>query len=154
MAEKRYYWMRLDENFFDEKHIKFLRKLPDGDKVVIVYLKMQLKSLKTEGFIKIDAILPSNIEELALILDEDIEIVKFTIEALKQLNLIELLEDGYYMTALQSLIGREGSSAERVRRFREARKNQEALQCNGDVTTCNAPVTKVLRRDRERYRYR
>ncbi len=147
MAEKRYYWMKLNEEFFDEKHIKFLRTLPDGDKVVIVYLKMQLKSLRTEGFIKIDSILPSDIQELSLILDEDEKIVAFTIEALKKLNLIEIMEDGFYMIALQELIGREGSSAERVRRFREKKKQQETLQSN-------ATVTKVLRRDRERDRYR
>lgn len=147
MAEKRYYWMKLNEEFFDEKHIKFLRTLPDGDKVVIVYLKMQLKSLRTEGFIKIDSILPSDIQELSLILDEDEKIVAFTIEALKKLNLIEIMKDGFYMIALQELIGREGSSAERVRRFREKKKQQEALQSN-------ATVTKVLRRDRERDRYR
>lgn len=51
MPDKRYYWLKLKEDFFDEKYIKALRKLPQGDSQVIVYLKMQLKSLKTEGII-------------------------------------------------------------------------------------------------------
>jgi hypothetical protein len=42
---------------------------------------MQLKSLKTEGFIKYDSILPSNVEELSMILDVDINIVKLLISA-------------------------------------------------------------------------
>ena len=53
---KRYYWLKLRENFFDEKYIKALRRLPDGDALCIVYLKMQLKSLQTEGIINYERI--------------------------------------------------------------------------------------------------
>lgn len=141
MAEnKKYYWLKLKEGFFEEKQIKYLRKLPDGDKLVIAYLKMQLKSLKTEGFIKYDKILPSNIEELAMILDEDTNIINLMIGALQKVNAIEILDDGsFYMIAMQELIGKESESAERVRKFRE-RRNQKALQCNNDVTNCNTEI--------------
>ena len=67
--EKRYFWLKLKEDFFDDKQIKYLRSLPDGDKVLITYLKMQLKSLKTAGTIRYDRILPSSEDELALMLD-------------------------------------------------------------------------------------
>lgn len=141
MAEnKKYYWLKLKENFFDEKQIKYLRTLPDGEKLVIVYLKMQLKSLRTEGFIKYDKILPSSEEELAMILDEDINSVKFTIGALLKVNAIEKLDDGsFYMLAMQDLIGKEGESAERVRKFRE-KQNKLMLQCNNVVTKCNTYI--------------
>ena len=141
MAEnKKYYWLKLKEGFFEEKQIKYLRKLPDGDKLVIAYLKMQLKSLKTEGFIKYDKILPSNIEELAMILDEDTNIINLMIGALQKVNAIEILDDGsFYMITMQELIGKESESAERVRKFRE-RRNQKALQCNNDVTNCNTEI--------------
>jgi predicted phage replisome organizer len=127
MAEnKKYYWLKLKEDFFEEKQIKYLRKLPDGDKLIIAYLKMQLKSLKTEGFIKYDSILPSNIEELSMILDEDINIITLLINALQKVGAIEILDDGsFYMIAMQDLIGKEGQSAERVRKFRERQKEKE-----------------------------
>ena len=86
--EKKYFWLKLKENFFDDKQIRFLRTLPDGDKIVITYLKMQLKSLKTAGTIRYDKILPTCEEELALMLDEDVNIVKFTIKALLQINVL------------------------------------------------------------------
>ena len=146
MAEiKKYYWLKLKEDFFEEKQIKYLRKLPDGDKLVIAYLKMQLKSLKTEGFIKYDSILPSNIEELSMILDEDINIVTLLIKALQQVGAIEILDDGsFYMIAMQDLIGKEGASAERVRKFRERQKQNEIkmLPCNTNVTNCNTEIEK------------
>ena len=142
MENKKYYWLKLKEDFFEEKQIKYLRSLPDGDKLVIAYLKMQLKSLKTEGFIKYDSVLPSNIEELAMILDEDTNIIQLMIKALEQTKAVEILDDGsFYMIAMQDLIGKEGQSAERVRQFR-ARKKEELLQCNIDVTKCNTEIEK------------
>lgn len=153
MAEiKKYYWLKLKEDFFEEKQIKYLRKLPDGDKLVIAYLKMQLKSLKTEGFIKYDSILPSNIEELSMILDEDINIVTLLIKALQQVGAIEVLDDGsFYMIAMQDLIGKEGASAERVRKFRERQKQNEIkmLPCNTNVTNCNTEIEKEKEKEIE-----
>lgn len=149
-SNKKYYWLKLKEDFFEEKQIKYLRKLPDGDKLVIAYLKMQLKSLRTEGFIKYDSILPSNEDELAMILDEDSNIVKLMVQALLQVKAIEILDDGsFYMIAMQDLIGKEGQSAERVRNFRE-RQKQVALQCNTDVTKCNTEIEKEKEKEKEK----
>ena len=134
---KKYYWLKLKESFFDEKLQKYIRTLPDGDKLLIAYLKMQLKSLRTEGLIKYDEILPAIEEELAMILDEDVNTIKLLLPALEKARAIEILEDGsIYMLAMQDLIGKEGKSAERVRNFR-ARQKQKALQCNANVTICN-----------------
>lgn len=138
---KKFFWLKLKENFFDDKQIKYLRTLPDGDKVVITYLKMQLKSLKTEGILRYDKILPTCEEELSLMLDEDINIVKFTLNALLQINAIEMLEDNtIYMIAMQELIGKEGSSAARTRLYRD-RQKQLASHCDSPVTTCDTLVT-------------
>ena len=143
MGNKKYYWLKLKEDFFEDKQIKYLRSLPDGDKLVISYLKMQLKSLKTEGFIKYDSILPSNIEELAMILDEDANIIKLMIGALQKVNAVEILDDGsFYMIAMQELIGKEGESAERVRRFRE--KEKQLMPVKNETKT-NAERQKAFR---------
>lgn len=140
---KKYYWLKLKENFFDEKITKFLRKLPDGDKLVITYLKMQLKSLKTDGLLKYDRLMPSCEEELSLILDEDTNIVKLTVQALLQCNAIEILDDNsIFMIAMQELIGKECESAERVRKFRESKKL--ALQCNTNVRNGNTEIEKEI----------
>lgn len=135
---KKYYWFKLKEDFFDDKYIKALRKLPDGDALCIIYQKMQLKSLKTEGFIQYDKILPSAEEELALILDEDLNKVKLTLQALLSMGLVERWEnDTFYMVAMQNLIGSETAVAERVRKHRE---KQKLLQCNTEVTNSNTYI--------------
>lgn len=138
--QKKFFWLKLRENFFDEKLHKYIRSLPSGDTLLIAYLKMQLKSLRTEGFIKYDQILPSSEEELAMILDEDVNTIKLLLGALEKAKAIEIMDDGsIYMLAMQELIGTEGSSAERVRNFR-ARQKQKMLQCNGNVTECNTEI--------------
>lgn len=50
MAEKRYFWLKLKEDFFDEKYIKALKRLPQGDSLIIVYLKCNFIALKQRVF--------------------------------------------------------------------------------------------------------
>ena len=139
MMPKRFYWLKLKEDFFDEKYIKALRRLPQGDSLAIVYLKMQLNSLKTEGIIKYEGILPDSIAELAMALDEDEQVVRLAVEALVRFGVVERWDDEtLYMSAMQQLIGSESDSAARVRKHRELQGNVKALQSNGDVTACNA----------------
>lgn len=130
MAEKRYYWLKLKDDFFDERYIKALRKLPQGDSLVIVYLKMQLKTLKTDGVFRYESILPNCLSELALAIDESEEVTGLALEALVRFGVIERLDnDDLLLVKMQELIGSEGASAKRVREHREKK-----LQCNNDVT--------------------
>lgn len=137
---KRYYWLKLNEDFFNETYVKALRRLPSGDSLVIVYLKMQLKSLKTEGLLKYCGLLPDSTAELAMALDEDENIVRLTVEALIRFKLIERWEDEtLYITAVEELTGSEGASAQRVRKFRQkCEKTQQIKQCNSDVLHCDS----------------
>ena len=141
MANKRYYWLKLKEDFFSEKYVKALRRLPQGDSLVIVYLKMQLKSLKTEGVINYEGILPNSIAELAMAIDEDENIVRLAVEALIRFGTIEKWEnDTLYMVAMQELVGSETAAAERVRKHRALHGNTKALLCNSNVTKCNTEI--------------
>lgn len=133
---KKYYWLKLKEDFFDKKDIRYLRSLPDGDKLIIIYLKLLLSSIRSEGIVYYDGLLDTNVEELALSLDEDKQTIQYTLLALKKIGTIEEREDGSILVKSlkdQNMIGKEGKSAERVRRFRD-KKKLEALQSNELVT--------------------
>ena len=66
MAGKRYYWLKLQVGFFQELIIKQLRTLSEGDSIVLLYLKLLLKAINTEGIIYYQHILPTLDEEIAL----------------------------------------------------------------------------------------
>lgn len=134
MAEKRYYWLKLKENYFDSPKIKKLRKIAGGDTYTIIYLKLQLLSIKNNGIIEYEKIEPTFQEELALKLDEDVENVGVTLSYLQSQGLVDVNENNdFFLIEASNNIGSESESAERVRLFRE-RKNQKALQCNDSVT--------------------
>ena len=79
MAIKKYYWLKLKENFFRQKEIKKLRKIAGGDTYTIIYLKMLLLSLQEEGKLYFEGVEDDFAEELALELDEDVNNVAMTI---------------------------------------------------------------------------
>ena len=145
---KRYYWLKLYEDFFSSKRIKKLRKLAGGDTLTIIYFKMQLKALKNDGYLYFDDYggdyKESLFEQLALDLDEEPINVSMCIQYLLSVGLLEMSDDGktLYLTYLQHCIGSESASAQRVRELRERQKEQKALQCNTNVTNvkriCNA----------------
>ena len=139
MGNKKYYWLKLKDDFFRDKRIKKLRKIAGGDTYTIIYLKMQLLSLKDEGILYFEGVEDDFYEEIALEIDEDPENVKITILFLINNGLLEEVEkDKYVLLETMKSIGSESSSAARVRKFREKSKS---LQCNTSVTDGNALVT-------------
>lgn len=136
MAEKRYYWLKLFDDFFSSKRIKKLRNLAGGDTYTIIYLKMQLKSLKDEGYLYFDGVMDDFAEELALDIDEKPEDVKITIQYLLSVGLLETNTDEeiYRLTYMDRVIGSESASTQRSRNCRLRKKEHEMLQCNADAT--------------------
>ena len=134
MAEtcgKRYYWLKLQDDFFTSKRIKKLRKIAGGDTYTIIYLKMQLLAMKNNGMLEYTGIESTFAEELALDLDEEPENVSVTINFLLSCGLLETNDNvEYFVPYAVANTGSETSSAKRVREFRE----RKSLQCNTDVT--------------------
>ncbi|MCS4463376.1 phage replisome organizer N-terminal domain-containing protein [Clostridium botulinum] len=93
---KKYYWLKLKEDFFRQKEIKKLRKIAGGDTYTIIYLKMMLLSLKDEGKLFFEGLEDSFIDEIALEIDEDLENVKVTIMFLIKCRLIEELTENEF----------------------------------------------------------
>lgn len=140
MGNKRYFWFKLYDDFFSSKRIKKLRRLAGGDTLTIIYLKMQLKALKNDGYLYFDDYngdySETFFEQLALDLDEEPINVNMCIQYLLSVGLLEMSDNGktMYLTYLQNCIGSETASAQRVRDYRNRKKEKEALQCNTNVT--------------------
>lgn len=144
---KKYYWLKLKSDFFTSKAMKKLRRIAGGDTYTIIYLKLQLYSLKDEGKLYFEGVEDSFAEELALALDEDEDNVRVTLTFLERMGLIQKIDDAQYLLSeVPYLIGSESDSAERVRTFRA----KKALQCNALVTKCNTEIEKEKDIEREK----
>lgn len=124
--EKKYYWLKLDENFFSKnKEIKKLRRLAGGDTYTIIYLKMMLFSLENAGKILYEGVGEDMAEELALLLDESAENVHMTLMFLESHGLIEkMTENEFMMTQVPLMIGKETAAAARMRKLRALKKEE------------------------------
>ena len=148
---KKYFWLKLYNDFFSSKRIKRLRSLAGGDTYTIIYLKMQPKALKDDGYLYFDDVMDDFAEELALDIDENADDVRVTIQYLSRVGLLESGENGkeYFLPYVQTCIGSETASTQRSRLSRARKKEQEALQCNTDATpmqqietNCNTEIEK------------
>ena len=140
--EKRFFWLKLRETFFNETYIKAMRTFKGGDSLVLTYLEMALYSLKSNGVIERGELTQSLADEISIAINEPVARVKKTIEMLTKARVAELDGDRLYLTEMMKLMGSESTSAERMRRLR-TRKSEELppSQCDTAVTS---PVTKSV----------
>lgn len=132
--KKRFYWLRLKKDFFQQHQIKVLKSLPNGRLYALIYLELLAESTTHDGELRYSQMLPYDIITLSAVIDEDKDNVEKAIETLISLELVEILEDGtIYMREIQRLIGSETGKAERMRDYRERKKLESATflpQCS------------------------
>ena len=121
--KKRFYWLRLKKDFFQQHQIKVLKSLPNGRLYALIYLELLAESTSHDGELRYSQMLPYDIITLSAVIDEDKDNVEKAIETLINLELVEILEDGtIFMREIQRLIGSETGKAERMRDYRERKK--------------------------------
>ena len=77
---KKFYWLKLKDNFFQQKEIKKLRKIAGGDTYTIIYLKLQLLSLENEGVLVYEGVEKDFAEQLSYEIDEDRDNIEITLQ--------------------------------------------------------------------------
>jgi phage replisome organizer N-terminal domain protein len=141
VKNKRYYWIQLAQDFFKSKEMKLLRKIAGGDTHTIIYLKMMLISLEDGGHIYYDGIADNLAEEIALVIDENVEDIKITLIFLESKGLLTRKNDrDYFLEQVPEMVGSETASTRRSRKHREL----TALHCNTIATTCNGDIEKDI----------
>ena len=127
MANKRYYWLKLKEDFFEEDTIAWLEEQENGKDYALFYLKLCLKSLKTDGLLIRSVgnmLVPYDVKKLAEITKTDFDTAVVAMELLKKIGLVEVLDSGeIFLTKLSEMVGSETNKAESMRRLR-SRKEQ------------------------------
>lgn len=117
---KKYYYLRLKDNFFDSDELKILESMKDGYLYSNILLKLYLRSLKNNGKLVVNDRIPYNAEMLASVTGHQVGTVKQALSIFKDLGLIDVLENGaIYMLDIQNFIGKGSSEADRKREYRQ-----------------------------------
>ena len=133
---KKYYYMKLKENFFTSERMVVLETMPDGILYSNLLLKMYLMSLKHNGVLLLHENLPHTPQTIATFTRHQIGTVERALQIFLKLGFVELLTDGtYYMPDIQLLVGRSSTEAERKRRER-LRLQAQKLLSNSKADIC------------------
>lgn len=131
---KKYYYMRLKENFFDDDAMQILESMHDGYLYSNILLKLYLKSLKSNGRLMFNDRIPYNAQVLATITRHQVGTVEKALKVFSDLGLIEVLDNGaIYMLDVQNYIGKSSTEADRVRNCRQKIEGEKKMLESGNV---------------------
>lgn len=119
---KRYYWLKLKEDFFDDDTISYIEEQENGVYYVNFYLKLCLKSLKTDGkLIRLvgERLIPYDVNSLAKLTGNPVDTVRVAMTVFENIGLVKVMDSGeIYLSQLEEMIGKETDKAAQMRRKR------------------------------------
>lgn len=141
MAEVK--WIRLNTDMFDNAKIKYLRTLPEGDKIVLIWVMLLAKAGKcnANGYIFLTENIPYTQDMLAAEFGFEITTIQLALNSLMRLGMINLDESNLYVTGWeehQNIEGLEKIREDNRKRVAKYRKKQKLLSSN---VTSNITVT-------------
>lgn len=143
---KRYYWLKLEKDFFKRHDIRIIEGMPNGKDYIIFYLKLLCESTSHEGYLRFSETIPYNEQMLSTITNTNIDIVRSAINIFTELQMMQILDDGtYYFKQVEKMIGSETGGAERKRIYRETQKNLIGTS----VGQCPLDIEKDIELDKE-----
>lgn len=144
--DTKFYWLQLKEDFFEDDAIEWLEEQkPNGRDYAYFYLKLCLKSLKSNGVLvrKVGKILiPYDNQKLAELTKMDFDTVTVAMELLKKIGLIQILDNGeIYINQLENLIGSKSIGA--------FKKQQQRLLTGQKEDKCPPKIELELEREKD-----
>ena len=153
-------WIKLTTDMFDNRKIKHLRKLPDGNNIVLIWVMLLTMAGRCNagGMIFLTENIPYTPKMLADELDFEESTVKLALQALEQFNMI-VTDQGFFSIAgwdeYQNIEGMEKIREQNRLRQKKWYDKQKALpepnvRNNVSVTQPNATdIDKDIDRDKE-----
>lgn len=123
-SPKKYYWLKLKDNFFEREEIQLIESLPNGKEYVLILLKFMMKAINSDGRLVVKDVIPYNPQMLATVTHSNIDAVRSAIDVFIKFGLMSTLDDGtLYMNEVQALLGSETEFAAKKRAYRQNLKN-------------------------------
>lgn len=138
---KVYFWLKLNQDFFEDDTIAWVEEQPNGKNYVLFYLKLALKSLSDDGkLIRYvgEKLIPYDVQALSKLTNTDVDTVKVAMNLFIEIGLIEILDTGeIYLNQIKEMTGSETDAAKRMRKSRAKQKLLTNKECNNVTKKCN-----------------
>ena len=116
---KKYYYLKLKDNFYDSEEMIILQNMPDGYLYSDILMKLYLRSLKNNGKLMFKDVIPYTPSALSQVVRHQVGTVEKALRIFQELGLIEVLDNGaIYMLDIQNFIGESSTEADRIRQYR------------------------------------
>lgn len=145
---KKYYWLKLKDNFFEREEIQLIESLPNGKEYVLILLKFMMRAINSEGRLVVKDVIPYNPQMLATVTHSNVDTVRSAIDIFIKFGLMSTLDDGIlYMNEVQALLGSETEFAAKKREYRQNLKNQPTQLPNKPAKTKKDIVQDKVRQE-------
>ena len=132
---KKYYYLRVKENFYDSDEMIILESMPDGFLYSNILIKLYLRSLKNNGKLMFNDRIPFNSEMLSKITRHPVAVVEKAVSIFKEMNLIDVLDNGaIFMLDIESFIGKSNTEADRKRDYRRRIEKEKQKILSGHLS--------------------
>ena len=154
MTEGKFYWLKLDKDFFKRHDIRIIEDMKNGKDYILFYLKLLLESLDHDGALRFSDEIPYSENMLATITNTNPDTVRSAIKVFSELRMMEIMDDGtYYMNQVNKMVGSETKWAQQKRIQRErTNKVNESIEMKADnvlSVSAKCPTEKEIEKEKE-----
>ena len=116
---KRYYWLKLQKDFFKRHDIQVIENMQNGKDYILFYMKLLVESISHEGELRFSDTIPYDEIMLSAITNTNVDIVRSAIKIFTELGLMDKWNNGtIFMNEMQKMVGTETEYAKKKRLYR------------------------------------
>lgn len=136
-------WIKIAANIFDNRKIRMIESLPDGDSIIVIWVKLLCLAgnINDCGMIYFTKDIPYTDQMLSTQFNRPLSTIQLALNTFQQFGMIEIVDNFLHVCNWEKYQNIEGldrvreQTRNRVAKFRE---KQKEIECNVTVTQCNA----------------
>ena len=149
-------WIRINTDMFDNAKIKYIRTLPSGNDLVVIWVMLLTKAGKcnSNGFIFLTENIPYTADMLAAEFGFEINTINLALNTFANLNMIQLEDSKIFITGWEEHQNIEGLEKIREQTRKRVARHREKLALEQRNATCNVTVTQSNATDKNKNKKR
>lgn len=135
-------WIKIETGIFDNKKIKMLEAMPDGDTLIVIWLKILILAGNTNdcGYAYFTKEIPYTEQMLATLFNRPLTTIQLALTTFERYGMIEIIDDIIKVSNWERYQNVEGMERIREQTRKRVAKHRELKRIGCNVTS-NATVT-------------